>query len=109
MTILQTLRKQPRTIYQGIELHGTFTKKVVDLDKEFEKVLELYCELVDRGCLVKEGLMYRVTVPCLTKLKKMDLKIRPDLGEVAQRIPREKNAWSPPLSARYFLPKVPQR
>lgn len=62
-TILKTfLEKGTMTIWQGTEAHGNFANPRRPHGVDHEKVLELYCDLVERGCLVKEGIVYRLTL-----------------------------------------------
>lgn len=88
MRILQALRRKPMTLDQGIEAHGNFSLQVLSDEEERARVLELYCSLVDRGCIVKEGILYRLHLACRHKLEKMDLKCQPILGEVATKAPK---------------------
>jgi len=106
MRILQALRRRPMTLDQGIEMHGNFTSKRLPEGVEREKVLELYCDLVDRGCIVKEGIVYRLTLACKNKLDKLDLKCKPDLGGIAQPIPRHERAWTKELDVSRFFRKA---
>lgn len=70
--ILQAFyRRGPMTIYQGAEEHGEFSTVRVPQGISHEKMVELYCELVDRGCLVREGIKYRLSVPAKQRLEKM--------------------------------------
>jgi hypothetical protein len=94
MRILQALRRKAMTLDQGIESHGSFTSKSLPDGVERSKVLELYCDLVDRGCIVKEGILYRLHLACKHKLERMDLRMRPDVGAVAAKIVIRPPNWT---------------
>lgn len=94
MLILQTLLGRPMTIHQGIERHGEFVTPRAPNGIEHSKIVELYCDLVDRGCLVKEGIMYRLSLPAQYRLEAL---ARPaDPGEVVP--PRVRDIWSTQLT-----------
>lgn len=59
--LIAFLRRGPMTIYQGAEAHGEFPNRTLPLGINHAKMVELYCSLVTKGCLVKEGIMYRIT------------------------------------------------
>ena len=58
------------TIYQGAEAHGEFVTLLAPKGIDHNKMVELYCELVDRGCLVREGILYRLSVHAQNQLDK---------------------------------------
>lgn len=96
MRILQHLRKRPMTLDQGIESHGVFSSKKVPEGIERTKILELYCDLIDRDCIVKDGISYRLTLACRYKLEKMDLRCKPDHPQYIV-LPPYRNAWTPEM------------
>jgi len=55
-------QRGPMTIHQGIEQHGEFPTSRVPAGIDHNKMVELYCELVDRACLVRESILYRLSV-----------------------------------------------
>lgn len=59
------------TIYQGAEAHGEFATLRVPQGIEHEKMVVLYCELVERGCLVREGIKYRLSVAAQQRMEKL--------------------------------------
>ena len=59
--ILIAFLKRPMTIYQGTEVHGEFVTPRLPAGVDHAKMVQLYDDLVNRGCLVKEGIMYRIT------------------------------------------------
>lgn len=69
-TILSTLYRQPMTIWQGIEQHGYFDTKAKPHGIGHDGVLALYCDLVERGCLEREGIQYRLTLAARIQLEK---------------------------------------
>lgn len=94
MLILQTLLHRPMTIHQSIEQHGEFVTARAPRGIEHSKIVELYCDLVDRGCVVKEGIIYRLSLPAQYRLEAL---ARPD--EPGQIVPpRVRDIWSGQLS-----------
>jgi hypothetical protein len=69
-TILSTLYRKPMTIWQGIEQHGYFDTVSKPQGIGHDGVLALYCDLVERGCLEREGIQYRLTLAARTQLEK---------------------------------------
>jgi hypothetical protein len=96
--ILKTLRRQPMTIWQGIEQHGEFETLAKPHGVGYAKVLKLYGELVERGCLVREGIKYRLSLAALHKLEKLDAK--PLQTSVAT--PRNRDIWKEPTTPTAF-------
>ncbi len=98
LMILQAFRvKSPMTIWQGIEAHGAFASPQKPEGIEHYKILGLYCDLVERGCLAKEGIFYRLTLPALHRLQKMDTPDQCFIGEVAA--PRISKIWEEPTTS----------
>lgn len=99
--ILKTLRRQPMTIWQGIEQHGEFETLAKPNGVGYDKVLELYCELVERGCLVRtghKGIKYRLSLAALHKLEKLDAKPR----QTSVATPRNRDIWKEPTTPTAF-------
>lgn len=94
MLILQTLRARPLTIYQAIELHGEFVTRRAPQGIEHSKIVEIYCDLIERGCVAREGLMYRLTLAARIRLEKTAAGSA--LGEIVP--PRTRDIWSKNLS-----------
>lgn len=69
--ILKAFVKGPMTIYQGAEAHGEFVTTRLPEGIDHAKMVELYCDLVERGCLVREGIMYRLSLPAKYYLEGM--------------------------------------
>jgi hypothetical protein len=70
--ILQTLRAGALTIWQGIERHGNLATPARPEGLAFEDVLYLYCQLIDRGCMVRDGIRYRLTFAAAHRLAMLD-------------------------------------
>jgi hypothetical protein len=81
--VLQTLRTRPMTIWQGIEAHGNFACSAKPEGIPPYKIVLLYNNLVEAGCLVKEGVLYRLSVHARHTLEKMDSKDQMFIGSVA--------------------------
>lgn len=64
------------TIYQGEELHGSFATRAVPDGIDHELLVGLYCELVERGCLIREGIKYRLSMHA-----KMHIERKADEGK----------------------------
>jgi hypothetical protein len=64
------LKKGAMTIYQGAEEHGEFATSRVPGGIDHAKMVELYCDLVDRGCLVREGIKYRLSLAAQQQLER---------------------------------------
>lgn len=93
--ILQAFRaKSPMTIWQGIEAHGAFPTPNKPDGIEHGKMLELYCNLVERGCLAQTGIFYRITLPALHRLQQMESPDQCFIGTVAA--PRISDVWAEP-------------
>lgn len=75
--ILKAFLKGPMTIYQGAEAHGDFATPKNPDGVDHEKMVQLYCDLVDRGCLVREGILYRLTLHAKFHLEKQALPATP--------------------------------
>lgn len=102
LTILQTLRAGPKTIWQGIEAHGTFANSAKPQGIPRYKIVLLYNNLVESGCLVKEGLVYRLSVHAQQALEKMDSKDQVYIGSVAMpRIVQSTGEFKPVELASY--------
>ena len=104
MAILKALRREPLTLWQGIEQHGEFVTPARPHGIGYDGVLTLYCALIDRGCLVREGIKYRLTLAARIRLEKLDGN--PPKTSVAT--PRVSSGWQAPalrhpaeLSGRY--------
>lgn len=94
MVILQTLRRGPLTIHQGIEAHGEFATPRAPDGIEHSKIVELYCGLVERGCLAREGILYRITLGAAYRLDSIERRAEP-----AQVVPpRVRDIWSRQLT-----------
>lgn len=105
MLILQTLLGRPMTIHQGIEQHGEFVTSRAPAGIEHSKIVELYCDLVDRGCLVKEGIMYRLSLAAQYRLEAL---ARP--GEPGQVVPpRVRDIWKGQLQGYSEMLMAPLR
>lgn len=72
MAILKALRREPLTIWQGIEQHGDFPRPSRPNGIGYGGVLSLYCDLIDRGCVMREGIKYRLTMAARHHLEKLD-------------------------------------
>jgi len=82
----------PMTIYQGVEKHGEFPTWRVPDGIHHNRMIELYCELVDRACLVRENILYRLSVRAQQHLDKLAAPQQP--GQIV------------PPRVRNFLAKV---
>lgn len=87
--ILLALLGKPMTMHQGIEVHGLFATAAVPGGVPPEKILELYCNLIDRGCLVKIGAKYKVTEAAQAKIERL-------MGRGHQEVVRSpyRNPWT---------------
>ena len=56
--LMAFLAKGAMTIYQGAEAHGEFATRSFPDGISHEKMIELYCDLVERGCLYRDGVKY---------------------------------------------------
>jgi hypothetical protein len=90
--ILQTLRRGPMTVWQGIEQHGYFVTEARPNGVKYEDILYLYCQLVERGCLLRDGLKYRLSSAASNKLDQ--LNAIPRITTIAA--PREFDIWKAP-------------
>lgn len=90
MLILQTLRARPMTIHQAIEAHGEFATARRPQGVDYVKIVALYCDLVERKCLVKEGIKYRLTLAARYRLEAMDRPAVP----LQVAAPRVRDIWS---------------
>ena len=61
----------PMTIHQGTERHGEFSTLRVPNGVDHSKMLDLYCDLVERACLVRESILYRLSVRAEQHLDKL--------------------------------------
>lgn len=52
----------PMTIWQGEEKHGSFPTLRVPGGIDHNKLTELYCDLVERSCLARDGILYKLTL-----------------------------------------------
>lgn len=97
-TILKAFMSGPMTIYQGAEAHGEFATARLPNGIDHAKMVELYCDLVDRGCLVREGIMYRLSLPA-----KYFLEARARAPEEQRSIvpSRVRNFFAQPLFVGY--------
>ncbi|MET3135475.1 hypothetical protein AAKU55_005785 [Oxalobacteraceae bacterium GrIS 1.11] len=94
MLILQTLRRRPMTIHQAIEAHGEFVTPRAPRGIEHSKIVELYCDLVERGCIVREGIVYRITLAAKYRLEALERPAAP-----AQLVPpRVRDIWTKQLA-----------
>lgn len=59
--LIAFLQKGPMTIYQGAEAHGEFPNRHLPNGINHAKMVELYTGLIEKRCLVKEGIAYRIT------------------------------------------------
>lgn len=70
-TILNAfLRHGAMTIHQGAEKHGDFCTVLRPQGIDHNKMVELYCGLVERGCLVREGIKYRLSLHAQHQLER---------------------------------------
>lgn len=100
--VLQTLRARPMTLWQGIETHGTFASSARPQGIPHYKILALYKHLVNAGCLVKEGAVYRLSIHARHRLEKMDSKDQVYIGSLAMpRIVRSTGEFKPVAQAAY--------
>lgn len=60
--LMAFLAKGAMTIYQGAEVHGEFVTTKNPEGVDHAKMVQLYCDLVERGCLVREGIKYRLSL-----------------------------------------------
>jgi len=60
------------TIWQGAEVHGEFVTEKNPEGVDHAKMVQLYCDLVDRGCLMQEGIMYRLSLQARHFMEKRD-------------------------------------
>ena len=60
------------TIWQGIERHGSFATPERPEGLAFEDVLYLYCQLIERGCMVRDGILYRLTFAAEHRMAMLD-------------------------------------
>ncbi len=104
--ILQALRHKPMTIWQGMEAHGVFASRQQPQGMDASQMQVLYCELVERGCLIREGIVYRLSLAALHRLQSMDTPDQQFIPGVA--MPRIRDIWTEPqqkplalLSGRY--------
>lgn len=81
--ILQAFRRGPMTVWQGIEAHGPFPSRHCPDGLEHSAILALYCDLVSRGYLVQEGILYRLSVQAQQALEAKDSKDQIFIGSVA--------------------------
>ncbi len=102
LLVLQTLRAGPKTLWQGIEAHGVFACSARPQGIPHYKIVLLYNSLVDAGCLVKEGVLYRLSVHARQTLEKMDSKDQMYIGSVAMpRIVQSTGEFKPVELASY--------
>lgn len=85
------------TIHQGIEAHGLFATAAVPGGVPPEKILELYCNLIDRGCLVKVGARYKVTEAARAKFEKSQSHVERELVKAPYRNPWTQEATAESL------------
>lgn len=64
--------KGAMTIYQGGEAHGEFATAKNPDGVDHAKMVQLYCDLVDRGCLVREGIKYRLSLQARHHMERRD-------------------------------------
>jgi len=55
-------QRGPMTIWQGEEAHGNFATSRLPDGVDHAKLIQLYADLVERGCLVREGIKYKLSV-----------------------------------------------
>lgn len=94
----------PMTIYQGEEAHGAFATPSFPDGIEHERLIAIYCDLVDRGCLIREGIKYRLSLAAQHRMEKALAKPEP-LNIVPSRI---RHFLSKPLRIGYS-PGLPWR
>jgi hypothetical protein len=102
--ILKAFLKGPLTIWQGAEVHGEFASSKLPEGIDHAKMVELYCDLVSRGCLVREGILYRLSLPAQFHLEKLD-QAEPPRSIVPPRI---RDLFAKPLFLGYS-PAFPWR
>jgi hypothetical protein len=103
--ILKAFLKGPMTIYQGAEAHGEFPNRHLPNGINHAKMVELYDSLVERGCLVKEGIVYRITTQARTRLEQ---KLRGPEEPPSIVPPRVRNFFAKSLFVGYS-PMFPWR
>jgi hypothetical protein len=97
-TILKAFLKGPMTIYQGEEAHGAFVTSRLPAGIDHAKMVELYCDLVERGCLIRDGIKYRLSLKAQFHLE--DLMRAPE--EPRSIVPpRVRNFFAKPLFVGY--------
>jgi hypothetical protein len=94
----------PMTIYQGEEAHGSFATPSFPDGIEHERLVALYCDLVDRGCLIREGIKYRLSLAAQHRMEKAKSESEP-LSIVPPRI---RDFFAKPLRIGYS-PGLPWR
>ncbi|MFB9246160.1 hypothetical protein [Massilia antarctica] len=102
--ILMAFLKGAMTIYQGAEIHGDFVTRKLPTGVDHAKMVELYCDLVARGCLVREGIMYKLTMRARHQLDKVAAADTP--RSIVP--PRVRNFFAKPLFLGYS-PAFPWR
>ena len=68
--ILMAFLRGPMTIYQGAEAHGEFVTRKLPAGVDHAKMVELYCDLVERGCLIRDGIKYKLATRAKDQLEK---------------------------------------
>ena len=58
--ILMAFLKGPMTIYQGAEIHGEFATARVPGGIDHPQMVDLYTDLIERGCLIRDGIKYKL-------------------------------------------------
>jgi tRNA splicing endonuclease len=54
------------TIYQATEIHGEFASIRAPKGMSHDQLVELYAELVERGCLIREGIKFKLSTRAWT-------------------------------------------
>lgn len=95
--ILMAFLRGPMTIYQGAEIHGEFATPRLPGGIDHAKMVELYADLVERGCLVRDGIKYKLSVRAADHIRR---KVEP--APALQIVPpRVRSILSEPLR-RFF-------
>lgn len=103
--LIAFLRRGPMTIYQGAEAHGEFPNRTLPMGINHAKMVELYDSLEKKGCLVKEGILFRITDKA-RKLLEQKVNAPQETGSIVPS--RVRNFFAKPLYVGYS-PMFPWR
>lgn len=92
--VLRTFFKHgPMTIYQSTEIHGDFASLRAPAGMSHDQLVELYAELVERGCLIRDGIKYKLSTRAWDRTRLLEEGV--PVLEVAQ--PRARNIFTEPM------------